>query len=461
MSKPIEAHELTKENPSFPLTCIDLFAGCGGLSLGLHQAGWEGLFAIERSEMAFETLQHNLLSAELNHYPHWPDWLPKAACSIQKLTKSHRQDLVNLRGKVTLIAGGPPCQGFSYAGKRQKHDHRNQLYRSYMEVVELVRPKIVLLENVTGIASGFEKKRPGRLGRPPEPYSKRIERALGKLRYDVRDIEVLASDYGVPQSRVRFIAVAINKDEFPEGTQAPDLIKILGDIRISFLASHGLPQDTTVSCRDALSDLEYDEKRLADSPDTKKYKAGRFSPATTGYQKLMRGNIADDVIADSHRFVKHCPEIVRRFSKIFDECPRGKNLPDTFRKANGIKKACIVPLAPNKPSSTLTTIPDDMIHYSQPRVLTVRECARLQSFPDWFAIRNKYTTGGARRKEECPRYTQVGNAVPPLLAEALGRALLTWIHAQDSAQKRGASMIGLRDEGAPSWANEPVELAVS
>lgn len=457
--------EMTKPiAPPDSLTHIDLFAGCGGLSLGLHQAGWQGLFAVERSPMAFGTLKHNLIDGPANHYTLWPEWLPKEACSIQKLTKDYRAQLKALQETVTLVAGGPPCQGFSYAGKRQKYDPRNQLYRSYMEVVALVRPKIVLLENVIGIASNFEKKTPGRRGRAPEPYSKRIERALGKLRYDVRDIEVLASDYGVPQSRVRFIAVGINRDVFPEGTQAPDLSKILGDLRLSFLASHGLPQDKAVSCSDALSDLEYDEKRLADCPDTKNYKAGMYATATTGYQKLMRGTITNDVIADSHRFVKHRAKIVTRFSKILDECPRGKNLSDTFRKENGIKKACIVPLDPEKPSSTLTTIPDDMIHYSQPRVMTVRECARLQSFPDWFAIRDKYTTGGSRRKVECPRYTQVGNAVPPLLGEALGLALASWVHAQRTdpagASHVKSSVVTMRDE-SPMALEVPAFTGVS
>lgn len=445
------------------LICIDLFAGCGGLSLGLHQAGWHGLFAVERNPMAFETLRHNLIDGKAEHYASWPKWLPKSACSIQKLTKSYGEQLKALRGTVTLIAGGPPCQGFSYAGKRQKHDPRNQLYRSYMEVVALVRPKIVLLENVKGIASSFDLKRPERPGRAPEPYSKRIERALRKLRYDVRDFEVLASDYGVPQSRVRFIAVGINRDEFPEGTQAPDLVSILDSIRLPFLASHGLPQDRNVSCSDALSDLEYDTERLADSPDTKNYKAGKYAPATTGYQRLMRGTCASDSVADSHRFVKHRPEIVARFSKILSECPRGKNLPDSFRKELGIKKACIVPLDPNKPSSTLTTIPDDMIHYSQPRVMTVRECARLQSFPDWFEIREKYTTGGSRRKLECPRYTQVGNAVPPLLGEVLGRALASWVHGQkrDAASTcyANSSVLPIREE-PPAGVKEPACEAV-
>lgn len=378
--------------------------------------------------MAFQTLKHNLVDGQASHYSHWPDWLPKEACSIQKLTKQYRQQLEKLNGTVTLIAGGPPCQGFSYAGKRQKHDHRNQLYRSYMEVVELVRPAVVMLENVTGITSEFEKRKPGR-GRPPEPYSKKIKRALEKLRYEVSNAEVIASEFGVPQSRTRFIAIGINKDAFPEGTAAPNLKETLAQIRLAFLASHALPQDKPVSCSDALSDLEYDEGRLAESPDTKSYKAGKYSDAVTSYQKLMRTRIPSGTIADSHRFVKHHPHIVTRFRKILDECPRGKNLPDGFRKKHGLKKACIVPLDPKRPASTLTTIPDDMIHYSQPRVLTVRECARLQSFPDWFQVRDKYTTGGSRRKVECPRYTQIGNAVPPLLADAIGRALLKWLGA--------------------------------
>ena len=141
----------------------------------------------------------------------------------------------------------------------------------------------------------------------------------------------------------------------------------------------------------------------------------------------MRGDTQDGAIADSHRFVNLRPDIVARFQKILTECRRGKNLTDAFREQNNIKKVCVVPLAPESPAGTLTTIPDDMIHYAQPRVLTVRECARLQSFPDWFQFRSKYTTGGDRRMVECPRYTQVGNAVPPLLGEALGRALKEWI----------------------------------
>jgi DNA (cytosine-5)-methyltransferase 1 len=93
------------------------------------------------------------------------------------------------------------------------------------------------------------------------------------------------------------------------------------------------------------------------------------------------------------------------------------------RKRLGLKKKCVVPLDPEQPSHTLTSLPDDLVHYSEPRILSVREYARLQTFPDWYVFKGKYTTGGSKRVRECPRYTQVANAVPPFLAEVLGRLL--------------------------------------
>ena len=101
----------------------------------------------------------------------------------------------------------------------------------------------------------------------------------------------------------------------------------------------------------------------------------------------------------------------------------------------GIRKTAIAPLAPDQPSHTLTTLPDDLLHYAEPRIHTVREHARLQSFPDWFEFRSNYTTGGDRRARECPRYTQVGNAVPPLLAGAIGEALLVILDELQAARR--------------------------
>ena len=114
-------------------TVIDLFAGCGGLSLGLYQAGWEGLFAIEKNAFAFETLKYNLIDNK-KHF-NWPDWLPQTEHDINEVLKKYPKQLKSLRGKVDLVAGGPPCQGFSMAGKRVEEDVRNQLVFSYIKFI--------------------------------------------------------------------------------------------------------------------------------------------------------------------------------------------------------------------------------------------------------------------------------------------------------------------------------------
>ena len=105
-------------------TVIDLFAGAGGLSLGLYQAGWEGLFAIEKNAFAFETLKYNLI--DIKKHFNWPDWLPQTEHDINEVLKKYPKQLKSLKGKVDLVAGGPPCQGFSMAGKRVEEDVRNQ-----------------------------------------------------------------------------------------------------------------------------------------------------------------------------------------------------------------------------------------------------------------------------------------------------------------------------------------------
>src|SRR5690606_2830354 len=115
-----------------------------------------------------------------------------------------------------------------------------------------------------------------------------------------------------------------------------------------------------------------------------------------------------------------------RFEEILRSCKRGVNLSADDRERFGMLKHRTVPMAPGQPAPTLTTLPDDILHYSDPRILTVREYARLQSFPDWFTFHGKYTTGGDRRRVESPRYTQVGNAVPPLLSKAIGGRILEY-----------------------------------
>lgn len=134
---------------------IDAFAGCGGLSLGLLRAGWRGLFAIEKDAFAFATLKKNLIDPNGRHRFEWPQWLTQKPWTIESLMDEHGAKLDALRGKIDLLAGGPPCQGFSSAGRRKPADPRNQLVNRYLEFVERVQPRMVLIENVRGITYDF------------------------------------------------------------------------------------------------------------------------------------------------------------------------------------------------------------------------------------------------------------------------------------------------------------------
>lgn len=133
---------------------IDLFAGCGGLSLGLFNAGWQGLFAVEKNSDAFKTLHHNLIHKK-EHYA-WPKWLPVKNYDIDHLLKTFHEQLLQLKRNVDLVAGGPPCQGFSVAGRRKEDDSRNKLIDSYLEFIEIVEPAYIFFENVKGFTLRFK-----------------------------------------------------------------------------------------------------------------------------------------------------------------------------------------------------------------------------------------------------------------------------------------------------------------
>ena len=126
---------------------------------------------------------------------------------------------------------------------------------------------------------------------------------------------------------------------------------------------------------------------------------------------------------DSMRLTRHSKEIEERFAKIISTCRKGVRMNNDDRANFKLRKQRVYPMSASAPAPTVTTLPDDILHFCDPRILTVRECARIQSFPDWFVFKGKYTTGGNLRTKECPRYTQVGNAVPPLLGLAIGLAI--------------------------------------
>ncbi|NOQ16372.1 MAG: DNA (cytosine-5-)-methyltransferase [Methyloprofundus sp.] len=400
-------------------TYIDLFSGCGGLSLGLGNAGWTGVFSIEKDGMAFETFKHNLIDGKYKHFD-WPEWLPQKATTIQDVLKNYQQELVSLNGKVDLIVGGPPCQGFSLAGRRNPNDPRNKLSSQYIKMVGLIKPKYILLENVRGFNATFPN---GKGKQAKIPYSMVVKAKLEKLGYSIFTSYVNSQDFGVPQQRTRFIMIGIRNDILQNEVKPFD---ILEQIRSKFLTNKGL-SEKPISVKEAITDMEVASSALVHHSGTedKGFKQIDYIPPKilNPYQKIMRPGL-NGLKPNGLRLARHKQTTVDKFKLIQEICRPGFTLNTDEKAIIGTKKQVISVLDPNKPSKTLTTLPDDLIHYSEPRILTVRESARIQSFPDDFVFTGKYTTGGDRRTKECPKYTQVGNAVPPLLGEVLGILLI-------------------------------------
>lgn len=408
---------------------VDLFAGCGGLSLGLSLAGMRGLFAIERDDMAFKTFSSNFVqdgSPESYRFE-WPEWLAQRAWGIDEVLDKHKANLDRLRGKVDILAGGPPCQGFSFAGRRVEDDPRNLLFKKYVEVVDAVQPAALILENVPGMQVAHRRGNVVDLKMGPQPrrqsFYEKLAVSLDAAGYEVNAVLVDASRFGVPQKRSRLIAIGVRKDLsrwLDDGTAR--VLKLLEEARLQQLRDLRLGE--AVSAADAISDLEIGDHPLVECTDPQSprgfLEANRREAGTT-YQRLMRQGASE--APNSMRLARHRDEVRDRFARILLECRRGVRMSDEARLSYGLRKHRIYPMSPSEPAPTITTLPDDVLHYSEPRILTVRESARLQSFPDWFQFKGKFTTGGDRRTRECPRYTQVGNAVPPLLARAIGTAI--------------------------------------
>jgi DNA (cytosine-5)-methyltransferase 1 len=399
-------------------TYIDLFAGCGGLSLGLFNTGlWKGKFAVEKSPDAFETLQYNLIDKK-NHFD-WPDWLPKQNHDINEVIKNHKANLKSLRGEIDLVAGGPPCQGFSTAGRRIEGDSRNELIKSYIKFIRLVQPKVIFFENVKGFTQKFDKNKiKGKI------YSEYVTNALeydspkGDFQgYKVEGKLIDFSEFGIPQKRTRFILVGIRKDIVSQG-KPNGFFEQIQKQKETFLIKKGL--GLTNSLEDAISDLLKINEVV--SPDTKSFTAGLYNPIQSKYQKLLKGKV-DSKIPDSHRFAKHSEDTLRKFEFILKNAEKNKTLSNELKERFNLKKRTVIPLSGNRPTPTITTLPDDYIHYCEPRIFTVREYARIQSFNDWYEFKGKYTTGGKRRTQEVPRYSQIGNAIPPLFGEQAGITL--------------------------------------
>lgn len=393
-----------------PKKYIDLFAGCGGLSLGLHLSGWKGVFAIEKSPFAFETLKYNLIENR-KHFD-WPSWLSISNHDINEVLDNYQEELEGLQGTIDLVAGGPPCQGFSMAGKRVENDTRNQLVFSYIQFIKLVKPKMILFENVKGFTFAFNKK----TNRDAIPYSEVVINELKELGYNVKPYIIDFSKYGVPQRRKRFILVGIM------GGNAENFEALLEELKTDYLNNKGI--ESFVSLQDAISDL-FQQNGEVPTPDRKGFNSGIYGDINSNYQRMMRIDIDSKNIPDSHSFAHHNSFTQKVFANLIACYPtKGKRITNKEMEQWNIKKRGLTLLNKDDVSPTLTSHPDDYIHYAEPRILTVREYARIQSFPDWYQFKMKYTTGGDMRKKEVPRYTQIGNAIPPLFAELAGRVLI-------------------------------------
>ena len=315
-------------------TFVDAFAGCGGLSLGLMRGGWRGLFAIEHDQFAFATLTANFLTEQARFRYDWPEWLEQRAWSIEGFLDQHRDDVCHLDGGVDLLAGGPPCQGFSAAGRRFAADPRNRLVETYLDLVDAVSPKIVLMENVMGITYDF-KSRGANTGEPISNFADKIVSRLS-AEFEVHCSPLVASRYGVPQARTRFFLIGLSKSFF--GGLDSNPFGAVERLRKVFLAERGIR--SPVGSRAALSDLELSRNGTEPCPEAEGYDAISYRKPRTKYQRAMRDRY--DAAPPDTKLAKHRPETTRKFEKIIRYCRGegrlGVTLPREMRAKWSIKK---------------------------------------------------------------------------------------------------------------------------
>lgn len=350
-------------------TAIDLFSGCGGFSYGFQKAGFHVVLGVDDTEIALKTFKKNHENSNTMKLDLHQDE------SIQKIA-----DFVN--NEVDVLIAGPPCQGFSLTGTRNENDERNSLFNSVFKLAKKVNPKAIIIENVPGFLRLYNGKAP-----------KEIVRLCKELGYTCNFELLFAPDYGVPQIRKRVFFVALRNEfgefKFPEPT-------------------HSSEQYVTTS--DAIGDLPDLENELGDElMDYDK-------PAKVGYQKMMRkGNSK----ITNHVGTKHTEHVI----KVISQVPEGgnhKDLPPGVGDSRKFNEAW-TRYHSKKPSKTIDTGHRNHFHYKWNRVPTVRENARLQSFPDNFEFLGNKTE----------QNRQVGNAVPPLLGFVLAERLIKFLSNED------------------------------
>lgn len=408
---------------------IDLFAGCGGFSYGLEKAGFKPVFVNELNQDALDSYLRNrehsnpLLKDQRFHCNNIKSLVVDPS-AIKELQKNLKKEFGISKKDIDLLVGGPPCQGYSGIGHRRSYSvdkkqlPSNHLYQDMFYVISQLKPKVFVFENVRGLLSARWSEK----GTKGEIWSDILKLYRSLSDYSIEYELVYAKDYGVPQNRPRILMVGVRSDIDLKNWHEEN-----SGVANGFLPS---PSGISPDLGDLLGDLV--DVDYENGGATTSYKL----PARTAVQKKMRRDKFDLTISKKgellteHEYSRHSDKVLKKFdsmirnngviSKKFKTKKFAQRLLPKFWDENG-------------PSITATSLPDDYVHFSQPRILTVREWARLQGFPDWYQFSGKRTTGGVRRagnpregeyERELPKYTQIGNAVPVALAEAVGRHIM-------------------------------------
>lgn len=372
-SKPKDIREKkSSKSSSYKYKVLDLFSGAGGLSRGFLDAGFDVVLGVDFDKTALKTFEKNHAgskSMQLDLFNH---------DNINKIEEYLNKNDI----KIDVLVGGPPCQGFSLAGPRNIKDKRNTLYTAMVEVASRLKPQAVILENVPGLLLLNDGK-----------AAKRIISDFKDIGYRMVPKILYAPDYGVPQIRKRvfFVGLLNSKEDF----QFPEPI---------------VQPNHYVTCEEAIGDLPALDGIVGD--EIQSYATAPMSE----YQKIMRENSKS---VQNHIGTIHDPKTLKFIAMV----PEGKNyraLPDEYK---GIYKyhEALTRYHSKKPSNTINTGHRSHFHYKWNRIPTVRESARLQSFPDDFIFYGN----------KSQQYKQVGNAVPPILGCCVAKQLKIYFDSKE------------------------------
>jgi DNA (cytosine-5)-methyltransferase 1 len=408
------------------LHVVDLFAGCGGLSLGLEQAGFHPAFVNELNNDALGSYLKNRSAANphlINPIFHCND-VKELVLNKKRISEiiSNFKSVLNIdikNGELDLLVGGPPCQGYSGIGHRRSYSvdkeqlPSNHLYEDMAYVVAKLKPKIFLFENVKGLLSAKWTSE----GVKGEIFEDVLKTFKELKNYSVEFSLVKAKDYGVAQNRPRVLVVGIRKD-----------IKKLIDGKVTSSVANGHlpnPSFTAPNIVDLLGDLV--DKNYTNGGVTKKYLTAPKNKIQEYFRTLPNGTLlAKGAEITEHDYSKHALHVVEKFQYMLEN---NGAIPEHLQTKKFAQRVLPSVWGSEGPTITATSLPDDYVHFLQPRTLTVREWARLQGFPDYYEFSGSRTTGGIRRagnpregnfSRELPKYTQIGNAVPVPLAKAVG-----------------------------------------